>query len=347
MYCAHARHFLREINVVHALGTLFSSFRLDPEWPGGEAQALLGDVVALERAGSGSCPGFPQREAPSSGTKRPGDVVSAWGDDLFVRPHGIAVADDETIWCVDDRGHAVVQFDPCGTLMQRLPGEDQSAITGYKPGYPHTVQAVAPPFCYPTSLAVDRVTDHLLVSDGYGNAAVHEFGRSGRLERTFGMPGDEPGQFVLPHGVMVDASGRRWVSDRENDRVQIFDQNMSFLDSWPARSPNGVVESNDGKFVIAELGRVFEGPSGRKMLRPNAPRPRVTVRDTRGTVTDQWSVDSRSATDPALYLAPHGLAIDSMGRLYVGEVCHGFSDGMAPKERATLHRFLPTRSHLR
>ena len=36
----------------------------------------------------------------------------------------------------------------------------------------------------------------------------------------------------LPHGVWIDRRGRLLVADRENDRVQIFDQNGKLLTIW-------------------------------------------------------------------------------------------------------------------
>ena len=57
----------------------------------------------------------------------------------------------------------------------------------------------------------------------------------GRAEYLFswGEPGKAPGQFNLPHGVWLDRRGRLLVADRENDRVQIFDQDGKLLDIWP------------------------------------------------------------------------------------------------------------------
>jgi len=40
----------------------------------------------------------------------------------------------------------------------------------------------------------------LYVSDGYGNARVHQFSPDGELRRSWGEPGIGPGQFMIPHG---------------------------------------------------------------------------------------------------------------------------------------------------
>ena len=52
---------------------------------------------------------------------------------------------------------------------------------------------------------------------------------------SWGDPGSGDGQFNLPHGVWIDAKGRVLVSDRENDRVQVFTQNGEFVETWPTK----------------------------------------------------------------------------------------------------------------
>jgi sugar lactone lactonase YvrE len=72
----------------------------------------------------------------------------------------------------------------------------------------------------------------MFMSDGYGNARVHKFSPEGKHLFSWGEPGTAPGQFNLPHGVWIDRRGRLLVADRENDRVQIFDQDGKLLTIW-------------------------------------------------------------------------------------------------------------------
>jgi streptogramin lyase len=67
------------------------------------------------------------------------------------------------------------------------------------------------------------------VSDGYGKARVHKFSPDGALLLSWGGPGAAHGQFRLPHSIRVDGDDRVWVADRENSRLQIFDENGEFL----------------------------------------------------------------------------------------------------------------------
>ena len=78
-----------------------------------------------------------------------------------------------------------------------------------------------------------RADGSMFMSDGYGNARVHKFSADAKYLFSWGEPGKAPGQFNLPHGVWIDRRGRLLVADRENDRVQVFDQDGKLLEVWP------------------------------------------------------------------------------------------------------------------
>jgi len=62
---------------------------------------------------------------------------------------------------------------------------------------------------------------------------VHRFSATGAHIRTWGEPGNGPGQFTTPHGIWVLPDGRVLVGDRENDRIQVFDPAGTWLCDWP------------------------------------------------------------------------------------------------------------------
>jgi len=47
--------------------------------------------------------------------------------------------------------------------------------------------------------------------------------------KSWGEPGDGPGQFNTPHSIAVDAHGNVYVADRGNRRIQVFDGDGNFL----------------------------------------------------------------------------------------------------------------------
>lgn len=302
------------------------------------AGVSLNDVPAVAVDSNDRLFVFQRGEPPILILDRDGNFLSSWGEGLFERPHGIFIAADDSVYCVDDEGQAVRKFTPDGRLELEIKGPDQSQVTGYRRGYLRSVERSAPPFCYPTGASLSADGRHVLVTDGYGNARLHRFDRSGALLSSFGDPGDGPSQFIVPHGIYIEADGTMLVCDRENERAQVFSADGEFSGTWNYMNcPNNIVRGRDGYYYVAELGRTVQGPPGAKYVVKDAIRPQITVRDATGAIVAEWG-----APDPqgdGAFFAPHGIAIDSHGDLYVGEVSASNSSGLAPPG-ATLHKFV-------
>ncbi len=266
-----------------------------------------------------------------------GRFLGSWGEGKFTRPHAICIAPDETIYCIDDNGQAIHRFRDNGTLLESLTVAEPSD-TGYKPGYPHSVIRSGPPFCYPTDLVIAPNGD-IFVSDGYGNARIHRYDSGHRLLRSWGDPGSEPGQFVIPHGLCVDGDGRVYVADRQNQRIQIFDREGQLITIWDdIRCPNKMVIDKEGIMYVAELGLVVTGDIDALRYSPEGPYARITARDKNGRILAQWG--AQEPTGKGLYFAPHGIAIDSQKNLYVGEVAASYSRGEAAADKTVLNKYV-------
>ena len=50
--------------------------------------------------------------------------------------------------------------------------------------------------------------------------------------REWGNPGTGPGEFRLPHAIVIDSSGIVYVADRENGRIQRFTLDGAYLGEW-------------------------------------------------------------------------------------------------------------------
>jgi hypothetical protein len=159
----------------------------------------------------------------------------------------------------------------------------------------------------------------IYVSDGYGNACVHKYTPDGKLLKTWGEPGTDPGQFNIVHNIVTDADGWVYVADRENHRVQVFDGNGKYETQWNnlhrpcalcccggAKNPN---------FIIGELGPGM--PVNRKV--PNL-GPRLSIVDSKGKRIARLGGENGPGLETGKFLAPHGIALDSRGDIYVGEV---------------------------
>ncbi len=265
---------------------------------------------------------------------RDGRFLRSWGEDLFERPHGLFIGPDDSIFVVDDWAHSVYRFTPDGQQLMCIETKDRPADTGYLRAR-HPVRRAAPPFNEPTGCALAPEGD-LYVTDGYGNARVHKFTSEGELMLSWGEPGSAPGQFVTPHGVCVDGQGLVYVSDRMNCRVQIFDSQGRYRSEWSdAHYPNNVCMDAEGNRYVAEISGFFLYSRKPRMEELEA---RITVRNETGKILSQWGEE-----DPrgwGRYFAPHSIAVDSRGDLYVSEVTQSYSFGAAPRDWGVLRKYV-------
>jgi sugar lactone lactonase YvrE len=154
-----------------------------------------------------------------------GKFVRAFGEGLFTRTHGLRIDRDGNIWVTDVGAHTVVKLDPKGTPQLTLgtkgqAGEWNEAAKSRLLNQPNDV-VVAP------SGDVFVVQGH--TPGAMGDPRVLKFDRAGTFVKSWGGKGKEPGRFDVAHGVAIDAKGLLWVTDRENQRIQIFDQNGTFV----------------------------------------------------------------------------------------------------------------------
>ncbi len=257
-----------------------------------------------------------------------GAFLDGWGDrsdHFFSNPHGITAGLDGFIYTADTGNQVCRKWTVDGKLLLTLGRHNNNAP-------PHS----GTPFNWPTQLTVASNGD-LYASDGYFNSHIHCFDPDGTLKFSWGGHGSEPGEFDVVHSVYVDWSDgdKIYASDRYNNRVQIFQSDGTYIGEWGGlEMPNGVRRGNDGLFYIAELGH------------------RVTVRDKDGVVA-RWGEDAEvddvvtggfplalptapSMNPPlrgkvmkepgaGMFCAPHGIAVDSEGSIYVAEVSESWA----------------------
>ncbi|MGI5157449.1 peptidyl-alpha-hydroxyglycine alpha-amidating lyase family protein [Microbispora sp. CA-102843] len=268
--------------------------------------------------------------------ERDGTFVGEWGSGVFTQPHGLTVSPDDHIWCVDNGDHTVRKFTRDGRLLLTLGTPGVPSDTGHAFGRPvavHNVETVrrpAGPFNGCTNVAVAEDGD-VFVADGYGNCRVHHFTAEGEFVRSWGTVGTGPGQFHLPHCIRLTGDGMLLVGDRENDRIQIFDRDGTWAGQWTdVRRPSDIAIDRDGTVYVAEMWRP---PGKASFVRAATDRDqpgRVTVLDRRGRVLDRWGTGGPSDRPPArgtvgTFVAPHGIAVDSHGDVYVAEVTYSFA----------------------
>ncbi len=245
-----------------------------------------------------------------------GTFVRAFGRGIFRNAHGISLAPDGTIYCVDNYDHTVRIFNQAGELLKQLGTANEPSDTGYDPKNWGTVPRAAGPFNACTKVALAPSGD-FYVSDGYGNARVHRFTAAGELRQSWGEPGTGPGQFHLPHAVWVLPDERVMVADRENDRIQFFDAGGNYLEEWTdLRCPCNIHVDGDGIVYVVELSTRAGRRSFVHGIDPEPRAGRVSIFTSDGTLISRWGEVGNGAGQ---FIAPHGIAVDSRGDLYISE----------------------------
>jgi 6-bladed beta-propeller len=186
-------------------------FDLPADWVQGEASG-----VALNSKGYIFL--FQRTKPMLSEFDQNGHYIRSLGEGLFDHPHGLRIDADDNLWTTDDVNNTVLKLSPAGRVLLVLGRRNNGGEANWL-------------FNKPTDVAFSRNGD-IFVTDGYGNSRVVRFDRYGKFIKTWGTYGSGPGEFMLPHSVVIDKNDRVYVGDRENARIQIFDTDGHFLTQW-------------------------------------------------------------------------------------------------------------------
>ena len=184
-----------------------------------------GETSGMAIDAKGTILAFTRAEPPVIELNAAGKVLRTWGDKMFVWPHGIRVDREGNIWITDGQnnkegtnGQLVYKFSPDHRLLMTIGTKGVAGDGEYT-------------FNGPTDVAIGGNGD-IFVTDGHVNSRVVKYTKDGKFIKAWGKKGTGPGEFRLPHSVAIDSSGRVFVADRSNNRIQIFDQDGNFLDQW-------------------------------------------------------------------------------------------------------------------
>ena len=220
----------------------------------GIARGIDDTIWAIDRCGASGAGGGGCADAsldPILQFDTTGKLLKSFGRGRMASPHKISVDRAGDIWVGDSgqapgKGHQVHKFSPNGTLVMSL---GKAGVAGDGPGE----------FNQPTDVAVAPNGD-IYVADGHvgggtavGNARIVRFDRRGQYLGSFGKKGMGPGELDVPHALAFDSRGRLFVADRQNNRLQIFDADGRFIDSWfQFGRPSGFFIDRDDTLYVAD-----------------------------------------------------------------------------------------------
>lgn len=265
-----------------------------------------GNLVLLQRADP------PVLVLDPSGQK----VLRSWGDGLFVEPHGADFRPDGTVWVADvtardGNGVRVFQFAPDGKVLLTLGTKGVAAVG------PDT-------FIGPTGVVV-APNGEVFVSDGHRGGTGHrvvKFSSEGKFLKSWGTTGSAPGDFSVPHAIAMDSRGRLFVSDRGNNRIQIFDQDGTFLEQWKqfGRPETMLITDDDTMYVSDTQSNSRSNPGFRRGVRIGSAKD--------GSVK-YFIPDPEPNPDMTQTSAPVALGVDARDNLYTAEVWSNANVGIA------------------
>jgi hypothetical protein len=271
-------------------------YRLVHGWGALPNGGAWGEVPGMAIDAHGKIYAFHRSEPPIVELDRNGTILKMWGEKLFAWPHGIRIDRFGNLWITDGLarngiGQQVFKYSPDGQLLMTL------GTKGVRGDGPDT-------FGGPCDVAVAANGD-IFVADGHQNSRVVKFDKDGRFIKAWGKRGEGPGEFNLPHTIVIDSRGRVLVGDRSNNRIQIFDQDGAYIEQWTQfGTPSGMFISSDDTLYVVDYNvkkGVFIG----------------SARD--GSVN--YKLDEAIA---------EGVAVDKDGNIYVGETVPGTTLGGQP-----------------
>ena len=285
-----------------------ATYVVDPSWPQKPPEYRWGNVPGIAVDKSDNVYVFTRSKPPVQVYDPSGKLLRAWGEKTIHTAHHIRIDAEGNVWIADIGYHVVSKFTPEGKLLLMIgvkgkAGRDDKHLN--KP----TDMAIAP-------------SGDVFVSDGYGNARVVQFDREGRYVQTWGELGSRPGQFSIPHAIAIDSKGRLYVADRNNVRIQVFDQKGKLLANWTdLMVPWGLwVTPNDEIWAC--------GSSPMQWRKEDStlgcpPKDQICMKfDTDGKllqlVTIPKGLDGLERVGEVNWV--HAIALDSRGNLYLGDI---------------------------
>ena len=342
---AHARTVHDQADAPIVKPTLPNPYRLDPDWPTlpasmkGPGGRKWGEVIRVHVApggniwvfhrcfndqpnGDATCLNRGEANPPILEFNPAGQLLRSFGAGLFVHPHGFTVDRDGNIWTTDTNDEPTVP--KAGQTVLKLSPEGKVQMTIGTPGLAGTGPVT---FDRPTGVAIAPNGD-IFVSDGHsgnksGSGRIVKYARNGTFITAWGRRGTEPGNFRDPHDLYVGGSrGYVYVADRQNNRIQVFDQDGGLIVAWRQfGQPSSVfVDSRDNIYV----GSTFQSASERES--PTGPNNRAIVvgdaitGELRYLIPDPGDLGRMTDTGTSA----SGIAVDDTGNIYAADV--GFNN---------------------
>jgi hypothetical protein len=245
-------------------GTMSNPYRLVENWPE-YGTIKFGAAIGIVPDGEGGAWIHHRSEPPIIHFNAAGKIVKTFGDGMFISPHGFCRDRDGNFWAADSgpfstgvagtKGYQIFKFSPDGKLLLTL------GKAGVSKAGPDT-------FISPTACTIAPNGD-IMITDGHRSRhttaqpdgdRVVRYTKDGKYVGAWFKEGTGPGEFLGPHSLAFDSQGRLFVADRSNNRVQVFDKDMKFIDDLKHFGrPSGVYILKDDTLLVSDSESSYTG----------------------------------------------------------------------------------------
>lgn len=290
-----------------------------------------GHIWAYERCGAGASGGAGGGPVDCDNNpvdpvfkfdRNTGAVLANIGKGVMVTPHGIHVDKDGNVWVADfsgnkaeTKGHQVHKFSPKGEKLLSLGIAGKAGNADGQFNQPNDV-VTGPDGSIYVSDGHDGqgMTTQALVTAGLergATARISKFTPEGKFVKAWGKIGVRHGEFRTPHALAFDSKGRLWVADRGNHRLEIFDQEGTYLESRYAYGRiSGFFFKGDTVYAIDSESGPFNHVGWRNGVRIGPlDEDRITA------MVPPFERDDRVYQGTA----GEGVAVDADGNIYAAE----------------------------
>ena len=283
------------------------TYEVDPTWPHKPDGTYWGAMSGVAVDAKDQVYIFTRGAQPVQVYSPDGKFLRAWGKGIG-SSHHIKVDHEGNIWIADIGHHVVEKYTPDGKLLQTLgtkgkAGRDKTHLN------------------QPTDMAISPKGD-VFVSDGYGNNRICHFDSSGKMVNEWGELGQGPGQFSIPHAIAMDSKGMLYVADRNNVRVQVFDQKGKFLAEWrDLITPWGFHVTKKDEIWVCGSSPMQWRKEDKALGCP--PRDQVFMKFTpEGRLLQLFTLPKGldGLERPGEVNWVHAIALDSRGNMYLGDI---------------------------
>src|SRR5690242_12546593 len=225
-----------------------------------------GHVFVFTRSNSATGPAYGAAAAQLLEFGPKGEFIREIGKGLYAwsEAHSVRIDKDDNIWAIDKGSDMVIKFNPAGRVVwvfgRRAEGADENAKPWEHPNPP--LPAIDGMFRQPTDVTWDS-EGNIYITDGYVNSRVAKYDKNGDWVKSWGTKGTAPGQFIIPHAIVIDRNNNIYVGDRSNRRIQVFDTEGKFLRMFTidVPPPPGIPPVNGDMPTGARLAAVIGAPN--------------------------------------------------------------------------------------